>query len=410
MFVPPRHIRALAISIPLLQSAVAIETGDSDGMSKPWTDSSSAGQAGGSGLVVDENKLLEGLSTGLAATVLYDSNVAQGDGLTRPVVGDWIFSVAPSFSWEREIRDFKVRVEANANYDQYLDQDDYSGLDYRGATYLNYTGGPLSLDGSLRYSHVQGVDRYLLALTERDTVGFNFKGSYKLSSKTSLKAEISTDRADSDSKSSAVNPVTTRSLAQVSAMWWPTPLVGVGPGVRATQASGESQGDRNTVGPVLAGEYHLTQKIDVDAAVGLDFVDYDGGNSDEFCNASLGLKYRLDALWSFRFDLDRDAQADSSLNGGFRETTGFRFGVIRKVLAANVKLGIGYETADFWGSNGVPTRPGSDYFNFDAAVGMPLFAGRGNGQVFFRYQENTSNDVTYTWDGIQSGVSLSYKF
>lgn len=356
----------------------------------------------------DSSRLLRDLDIGMITSWTYDSNVNQANDRQIRAEGDWFLSLAPTATWETRIRDFSLQLNAGLNYEQYGSLDDYSGLDYRGGAKLGYQGGPLSLDGSIDYGSTQGSDRYTGGLTEERLLGLRFSGRYALSSKTSFEASLSS--SDSNSARQAGNAPdsdTSQTSFQFAALWQATPLIELGPGIRSTWSTTENAGDRSTVGPMLRLGYRLSGKVDLDSRIGLDFSEIDGGASDESVSAAVGLKYRLDALWNFRFDLSRDVVPETGIGGGFRESTQWRLGVARKVLAAQLDLGVGYEVSTSSGGVGASDL---DYFTFDAGVGVPLFGNRGSGRIFLRHQDNSANDANRDWSGIQSGLSLSYRF
>lgn len=398
----------LSMVILLVKDAArGLEPASLSGISKPWTREIPAAVAD-EAMAEEGSRLLRGLSFGLIASCTYDSNVNQANDRLIKAEGDWFLSLAPTATWETQIRDFTLQLKAGLNYEQYGSLDDYSGLDYRGGAKLGYQGGPLSLDGSINYGSTQGNDRYTGGLTEERTLGLQFSGRYALSSKTSLEASVATSDSNSARQTgNAPDSDTSQTSFQVAALWQATPLIELGPGIRSTWSTTENAGDRSTVGPMLRLGYRLSGKVDLESRTGLDFSEIDGGASDESVSAAVGLRYRLDALWNFRFDLSRDVVPETGIGGGFRESTQWRLGVGRKILAAQVDLGVGYEVSTSSGGAGASDL---DYLTFDAGLSTPLFGNRGSGRIFLRHQDNSASDASRDWSGMQSGVSLSYRF
>lgn len=391
------------------------ETGFS-GISKPWTahpPASAPGSASveGEAIVPEESRLLEGLAMTLATTWFHDTNVNQGNDRGGKVESDWIFSVAPAVSWETRSRDFTLMLGGGANYDHYSALDAYSGLDYRGAAKLGYQGGATNLEGSVNYDSVQGVDRFAGGLTENRSLGARFTARHAVSIKTVLDTSLSTVTTRSVRQTDgAAESDTSQSEFQLGALWKVTPLVVLGPGLRSTWSTADSAGDRTTVGPMLRVEYRLSEKVDLKSRIGIDFVEYDGGGSDEFTSGSVGLKYRLDDLWEFNFELSRDVVPDIGAAGGYREIGSWRFGSDRKILAVRLELGVGYESSELWSGRGVASSSGTDYLNFDAGLSMPVLGESGRARIFVRHQDSSSSDPRNDWSGLQSGLSLSYGF
>ena len=380
------------------------------GISKPWV-SAPASLIAGAGPVEEGGRFLQGLSVGIRSTWTYDSNVNQGNERDLRVESDWLLSLAPTVSWETAVRDLTLRLNGSANYDHYAELDDYSGLDYQGGVVLGYQGGPLALDGSVNYASVQGVDRYAGGLTEDQSLGLSLKARYDLSLKTSFDASFTTrDSTATRQTGAALERETSQTEFRLGALWQATPLVRLGPGLRSTLGTTDTEGDRSTVGPMLRVDYLLNEKVELTSRFGLDFVEFDGGGSEQFTSAALGLKYRLDALWSFSFDLSRDVQPDLNAGGGFRESTQWRLGIIRKILALQLDLGLGAETAEFSREAAGATRAPVDFLTFDAGLGMPVLGERGQARIFLRRQDSSSQDPRRDWSGFQSGVSFSYRF
>lgn len=380
------------------------------GISKPWLSPPGLVESG-SGLVEEGNRFLEGLSLSMGTTLAYDSNINQANGRDQVAEADWILSLRPAVIWETPIRDFTLILDASANYDAYASRDDFSGLDYRGEVELEYEGGPLTLGASLNHGSTQGVDRFAGGLIEMRTSALGLKTRYALSSKTALDASFSaTDTRSASPDGTAVGADTAQTEFQCGALWQASPLIRLGPGVRSTWASSENEGDRFTLGPMLRMDYLLSEKVDLGSRIGLDFVEFDAGASDRFFSAAAILNYRLDALWTFNFEIGRDTMPDIGAGGGFRESTQWRMGIVRKVLAAQLDLGFGRQNSVFPTSSGRSPRAPVDYLFYDAGLGVPLFGDRARGRIFLRHQDNSSKDSRQDWNGLQSGISLSFRF
>lgn len=380
------------------------------GISKPWAEPSPQPVAA-EALLGEDSRLLQGLGFSLSTTWAYDSNVNQGNDRNLRVESDWILSLAPAVTWETKVRDFTLMLSAGANYDHYASLDAYSGLDYRAGAKLGYQGGPLTLDGAVNYGSTQGVDRYVGGLTENRTFGLQFTATYALSTKTALDASFSTaDSLSIRQTGAAADSDTSRAEFRFGALWQATPLIRLGPGVRSTLSTTENAGDRVTVGPMIRADYQLSEKVSFDSMIGLDFVEFDGGGSDQFTSGSVGLKYRLDALWAFNLGFSRDVEPDAGIGGGFRESTRWRFGVARKILAAQLDLGVGSESMEFSGGGVGAAREGRDYLTFDASLGMSVLGDRGRARIFVRHQDSSSSDLRDDWSSLQTGLSFSYGF
>lgn len=404
-----RSLLITAALVSLRQVSHGQESNSFAAVSKPWL-ADAYSMPAGSALVEDDNELLRAFNVSLASTLLYDSNVNQANDRIKSAEGDWIWSVSPTLSWARKGRDFEAKADVKVNYDHYLQLDDYSSLDYQVGAGLIYHGGPLTLGGDIRQAHLEGVDLYGGGLTEQDSLLFAFSGDYKLSPKTSLLGEFTADYSQFEEQTGPqADRETSNEVLFLGALWKATPLLELGPGLRGTTASSDGEGDRDTFGPALKANYRLSGKVKLKSRIGLDFVEFEEGGSDEFVNAALGLEYQFDPLWNFTLSASRDSEPESTSGGGFRESTALRFGVKRKISTATLGLGIGYESSEFSGGTGAATRPGIDYLDLNTTLVVPFYGDRGRGRLFFRYQDSSSDDLSRDWDGFQSGVSFSYQ-
>jgi hypothetical protein len=407
----PNIILMCYLGVALSVSAIGV--GDPDDVALPiglaYGDSWS-----GVGLAEEtQDRLLEGLMIEFLSAFTYDSNVSQGNDVTGPAQGDGLFILAPSVAWGSVNRALQVKVEASAAYKDYLSLSDFSGLDYRGGISGNYVGGPLVLNARIAGSSVQAIDIYNGGLRQTDQSLFDLDARYNLSPITALTAGFSCLDAQQSllnggNTASANDGLTTTAMAGIK--WKASPLLTVGSTIQTKFINYDSGGDRSSVGPNLSAKYQLGGLIDLDASVGLDFVDFAGGESDQGWTGRLGALYRLDALWSFTLQLARGTEMNLGTGGGFRESNSVRIGLVHPVGVAKVQAGFRYETSDFLDPDGLRDRASVDLISIDSSVSLPLFENAATGSLFMRYQSSSSADIDRDWDGIQVGVSLQYKF
>jgi hypothetical protein len=354
-----------------------------------------------------EAEYLSDLSLKVATAAAYDSNVGQApDTAALPAQGDFFTTFTPSLRWSRENSVWNVALDGSLGYDQYVDLDQFSGLDYGSAAELGYRAGRLELGANFRQSFDHAVNRFYGAITEEQSYATALSAIYVISPKTALVSVWQSAWTEPGSGFGG----TEQQSASFSALWRYSQLLQVGPGLGLTRTSGELQSERTSQGPTLSAVYQLSEKVDLNSQVGMDSVDYGGGGTDEFFSARVGLKYVLNPLWGFDFSLVRDAEADGSLAGGFRETTGMKLGVMRNIRRVTLRVGLGYDATTFVSATDPTPRPPLDYFTGDVSLAFPVMAEQLSGAVFFSYKDSASNEVIRNWESYQIGVSLIYRF
>lgn len=352
-------------------------------------------------------ELVSGLRLGAGLTFFHDTNPGQAPGTSEdPEDGSAALTFAPTLSWLGENTRWRSELSAKAGYNEYLDGGQYSGGNYSFAGSTAYDGGRWDLVARFRHAYADGVNRYYAASVSQMSYGAGMEGSYELSPKTSLRVSWDSSWSVPDGGFGA----TENHVSSISALWRYSPRLRFGPGVALKSASGDIQERRDSVGPMMTVAYDLSRKISIQGTLGIDVTRYEYGGDDAFVSSRISAEYELNRLWSFNTSFIRSAEADGSLAGGFRETTGIRFGVNRKIRRVTAALGLGYEHSDYLGSDGESARDDVDYVTGDLSLSFPLWADHATGMVFLRNQQSGSDDLSRDWDAIQTGLSLSLTF
>jgi hypothetical protein len=358
----------------------------------------------------DFSRLLDGFSASLALAGFYDSNIFRAsDGTGQAVGDDFILSIAPSITYANPGTSLTIKAAGGVNQTTYLSNSDLSALGGNGSIGLAYEGGKIALSSALGFAREAGSNRnYDSASVERDVLNFGLNGSYRLSTKTTLDGSYKYTWDDPEGGFGG----TSSTILSGSAMWRYSPLLRVGPGLRYSHQTGDLQVDRDTFGPTLRADYKLSAKVAITSELGADFVSYDGpdGASDEFLHARIGASYRPSPVWAFDLSLSRDARADSSVAGTYRELLSTRLGLTRRIQRASLALGVTYETSERVSTTGAAVDDSSgDYLIFDSLLSMPVFRGRSNLGIFYRWRDE-SRIGGGDWSGHQVGVSMRTEF
>lgn len=371
----------------------------------------SASWSGGGALIQEDNRFLGGLSLTAKALVVLDDNINQADGFTTSIQDDLITTLGGKASWKGDFRDVSVGIDLDASYDGYADHDEYSGLDYGIELSSAYKGGALDVKGSFGFSSVQGIERYTGTLSDREVADFRLEAGFALSAKTSLEASLLLSDSQLSSSGGAALQDSSRRELLLGVAWQASPLSRLTLDLRSTGIDTETSGSRSTLGPSISLDYQLTEKIDLDARLGIDFADSSvAGITDSMASGGIGLAYQLDPLWTFKLNFNHDTEAVESRAGGFREYSRFRFGVTRRILDLQLDVGWFREDSDTSGSGAPGSGESLAYEGYDASLSYPLFGGNGKAALFVRCQNNDSNLPGRNWDGNQTGLSLIRNF
>jgi hypothetical protein len=343
-------------------------------------------------------------SFGLSSSMVYDTNFFQAPNGAQD---DTTFTVSPFVAFRTQGSEFTLGARAALNYNTYFENSDLNGLGYNLGLDASYSGGPLTANISIGTDETQGANRYYGGnFVETNSFNTALGASYRWSPKTSFDARFGYHWTEPDQNGFGGTETTNFDIA---AMWQATPLVRIGPGIAWTSVTGDLQGDRQTVGPMIRGSYQLGKKVSLDGTLNLEFADYSGaGGSDTDISGSLGIAYRPSIMWGMNLSLYQGTTADGSAIGSYRETTSLTLGYNRRILRSSLNLGLTYSMDESSTPNGF--GPGStDYLSFNTSLGMPILSDRANVSVFYSWRQQSGNPLQ-EWSGHQFGLSISSNF
>jgi len=346
------------------------------------------------------------LSTNLATT--YDSNVFQSSGDAGDSTQDsFVISPGVTGSYFAGSSSWLFGATLAANYDEYLDASEISGENYDLTAFAGYRGGKFIVSFLSGFGFHSGLNRFLAQNTEQYDFSNKVVARYSISPKTSIIGNLS--QTSAFYQTAGLNDTTSLD-AGLSALWSVSPLIDLGPGVRYGLRTQDNIDDLTVVGPTLSLNYELSKKVSLRSRVGLDFASSDLVD-DTFVNWSLRLDYKASILWQMNLTLLRDTQANAGGGGGFDEVSIVRIGYVRKIRRLTANLGIGYESRSAVGFTTAASATNSfDYFAYDASLTMPVYKENLNATVSLRYRDLSSERAGDSWDGVQTGLGLSWNF
>jgi hypothetical protein len=354
--------------------------------------------------------LRDGFNFAATLAGTYDSNPSLGYGSgTDTGEGDFFSTLGGSASYQSRASTWTYGANYSGSYSQYLNQTDLSGYNQNAGGSLNYEGGRFSasLNGGINFG--SGANREYAAVVDEISFNYGLSARYRLSSKTSLTGNFSQNLTSASGDSSS--DTSSFSLG-ASALWRYSELTEFGPGIRYSMQSGDTQVDRSSIGPMMTLNYQLSRKVSLNSQLGLDFAEYEGGESaDPSVSTALALDYRASLLWGMNLSLNRNTTADPGRAGQFNEITALRVGYHRKIRRAAWDLGVSYETNTSVAPDSLTGGAGDDrdYLRFDTSLGMPVFGDSCNARVFIGYRDQ-SGETADSFDSIQTGFSISRGF
>ena len=347
----------------------------------------------------------KGLEITLGLSSLYDSNLTQ---LPDGGESDWI--LAPEIAAEYQFGNSRWNLGARGklSYDSYQKRDDFNDTSYLLDFFGGYQSRKLDASFTTGISSTSGINRLAAGFIEQSSFKNSLEASYRFSRKTSLNANW--DQRLTESQSEGYGD-TSSETAAFSALWQATPLISIGPGFRYGIRTGNDDEEFTVMGPTLRLDYKLSTKIKLRSTIGIDYSDSPYSGDDNLLNWSLGLNYRASSLWGFDLESIQDTRATLSTGGGFDEISSFRLNYWRKVRRARVELGVAYEDRSATDSQLSLTVPRDfEYLTLSAAMSLPVFRDRADLKIYVKWRDQDGDDDNLSWDGVQTGLSLTWQF
>jgi hypothetical protein len=348
-----------------------------------------------------------GLDFSLNLNSLYDTNVTQASG-TDSEVSDFVVNSDLRAAYLAGNTSWKLGADANLGYRKHFERTDFSDFTYGLTLYGGYQSKKTVASFSTSLSSQSGVN--LESATYLDQLSFQnrFLLRYRLSGKTSLLA--SWNQTSSESQTAGFND-TSSWTADLSAIWRATAKVNLGPGIRYGVRGGSNNSELTVIGPTLRLNYDLTTKVSLRSTLGMDFSDSPFADSTELFNWSVALTYKASSFWGFDLSMIRDTQATFSQGSGFDEITSFELNYWRRIRRSRATLGITYQdraaTDALLSSAGAR---GSEYITFTAGYSMPIFKSQASLNLNLSYRDFGADASDRSWDGMQSGLGIGYRF
>lgn len=349
------------------------------------------------------------LSTSFASA--YDSNVTWGSSSSgRAKEDDLVISPGVDVSYSTGGTSWLGGAQLSSSYDEYLDHEDYSGLNYDLNAFAAYRGGKIVASFYSGVSGDRGRDLYSTRNVPIEKTSF-INGAivrYNLSPKTSILGTLSYRSTLANTAGYNDSQALTSTIA---ALWSATPLIDLGPGMRYALRTGENQRDVISYGPNFNLNYQLSEKVSLRSNLGVDFQAKPSGG-DASLNGALGLNYKASELWSTSLSLVRDTNSNPNIAGALDEITSLRLGYQRKVRRITLDIGTSaiLRSTDRIQGTGNVSQQDFTHMAVDCALTYPLYGDSADIRLATRFQDFSSDDSSRDWSGWQSGLGFTWRF
>ena len=345
----------------------------------------------------------------LSVNASYDSNVTQGsDSGFFPAESDFIITTGLSGSYELGDSEWQLGGNASVNYREHFEREDFSALNYSFSLYGGYRSRKTTATVRAGLAQNNGVNLQTGQFLEQRNYNTSAMLRYQISGKTSLLGNW--DYGFFDSQNANFNNAENWNLG-LSALWNATPRITVGPGLRYGVRAGVGDSELTLLGLTMRLNYDLSTKVKLRSTIGLDRADSPFSGNDTLWNWSVGLSYTPSQRWGLNLDLIQDTQATFAVGGGFDQTASYQLNYWRKIKRARLSLGVSY--LDRSPTDSLPTIVGirdSQFISLTSSLGFPILADRANLSLTFSYREQETANGFQSWDGIQTGLNLSWRF
>lgn len=359
---------------------------------------------------ISEDKGLGVFEGSLSIRSLYDSNVTQGSSRgVRPRESDFVIEPTLRASYRIGNSRWYLGAESELSRLTYTDADEFNSTNYSLGFYGGYQSKILVASFKTSFTSQGGINRRAGEFLEQEVFKGGLLASYRFSPKTSLLA--SWDHNITQNQTGGFSD-TSSSTFGLSAVWRATPLLNIGPGFRYGVRVGVDDEEFIVFGPTLRLDYQLSTKVKLRSSIGLDFSDSPFGVNDELWNWSISLNYKASELWGFLLTMKRDTRASLSRDGGFDQTSAIRLNYWRKMRRARLGLGVAYEDREPQGAllGGVTGIRDSSFLKYSASLSMPIYKDDVDLSFNLAWLDQSADDDSFSWDGFQAGVGLSWSF
>ena len=338
----------------------------------------------------------------------YDSNPFFGGVSRGSRKADAYFLIGGEAGYQHRIGEVFAELKFYGDYQQFFRSESLSNDYHEGDFSLGYEGELASLGVVAGFSNGSGTNSYYQSQVEQFVWNVGLKGSYKISGLTRLRGSYQYSERNASARfpgSPRVYDSKNHTL-RLDALWRYSPLLEIGPGLRATERSGGGSERLATVGPSVNVLYELTDLVSLDATAAINWSEYSSEGRDSFLSSGIGVSYQPSNLWSLKLGVDRGVVASPAEMGAFIERSSLRLRLRRISGRNSLALGLAYSRDDRAGGS-VGNVSERDYFSVDLSVGRTVL--KESALSLFVNYRTLSFSGSAAGESLVVGISLDHK-
>lgn len=400
--------------------------------------------------------------------------------------------------------------------DNSFDREGLAGEDYGGRFRAGFEGRRFTGSLGFGYGLSDGQNRYYNTDVREERIDADFRTSYKLSPKTRLEfdggyafrgpysedIEVEVEPPPPPPPPIYVNtlgqqipppagtvppepppvqepqteiveqnyPETTTARLNFAALWQVSPLLELGPGIRATSDDRSDGLASTSVGPILRARYKVSNKLSLNAQIGAEFHQFDErepepyvppppppqpqiivvpdtitnpnapatpapvtqpvvqapapepepepepeptfeGGADPFISGEIGALWTPTDQWAVRLGVARNGMVSSGSGDDFREVFSTRASVSRRFDRSTLTLTGGYQIESALREQVAGQQSlDREFLTIDLAYSFPIWKNNAYVTTFVRYRDDQTGNPDSTYDAYQAGIALGVSF
>ncbi|MFM7182275.1 MAG: hypothetical protein ACKO2G_12530 [Verrucomicrobiales bacterium] len=400
--------------------------------------------------------------------------------------------------------------------DNSFDREGLAGEDYGGSFRAGFAGQRFATSFGLGYGLSSGQNRYYDTDVREERIDTDLRITYKLTSKTKLELDggyafrgpysqdieveveppppppppiyvntlgqqIPPPPGIAPPEPAPVQGPTTKTVEQdypetvtarmnFAALWQVSPLLELGPGVRATYDERSDGLASNSFGPILRARYKVSNKISFNAQIGAEFHQFDEkepepvippppppqrqiivvpdvvtdpnnpvapapvaqpvvqapaptpeptadpepsftGGASPFITGEIGATWSPTDQWAVNLGVARNASVGSGNGDDFREVFATRGSVTRRFDRSSLTLTGGYQIeSPLREQTAGQTSLDREFLTVDLSYSFPIWRDRAFATTFVGYRNDQSGNAENSYDGYRAGLAIGIGF
>ncbi|MGB6223293.1 hypothetical protein [Haloferula sp.] len=349
-----------------------------------------------------------GIYSGASASVIYDSNLFLDSFNEKAEI---YMELEPWLAY-RSDPDGGATCSLELLYSPigkvFWDEPHLDSFDQAGSGSFRFRGGKTDILAYISYAEVSGADRLAGGYVEGSIFSYGMKGSYQMAPKTQLVGSWRYAKSDYQTIGSAG---TESYLGDFGFNWTTGRRLSLGAVIQYSMLESISTGDREAWGLVGTAHYGVTDRIDVEAALGIEFANNSGvgGGNDTGALGKLKFRYSLNERWIWNGLVSYRTVPSPSNAGYLVDDLLFSTSLKRILHVGEIDAGVACSISQYKSVGTAAALASDDEKNLYLFLGYqrPFFSERISFSSMISY---TTNSGLRDWDQLQLSVGLSSEF